>query len=661
VGLGPPPAGAAPSNAVTIPGSASPAVHEGRALGALPAGSRLRFAVVLTPRDPAGAQALALAVSTPGTAAFRHFLTPAQWESRFSPSATEVARVEAWLRGGGLRVVSVAPDRLTVSVAGTAAGVHRALGATMATYRLAGRRVELTEGPLSVPRTLAGVVAGTLGLDQVPTLPQRAGAATPATAPPLAQQTAPPCSSFYGQQWSTTAPAYGNGYPSPLPDVVCGYTPSQLRAAYGVGPDVAAGDNGRGETVAVIDAYASPTLLADAQRYAARNDPGEPLASSQFSEVRTAGFNDKSACDASGWFGEAALDVEAVHAMAPGAHVTYVAAKNCHAGLYNTLESAIDKHVAPIISASWGDDGGDLVDDAGTRTAVENALTMAAGTGISVIFASGDNGDEFSELGRDAADFPASSPWVTSVGGTTFEIGFGIQIEGWSSANSYRCTSAVIGLAGCSAATLNTWLPLSYRGGSGGGTSIHFPEPTYQAGVVPAALATRNRAVTGSTPMRVEPDVAMDGDPGTGFLEGLTESFATGVRYGQYRVGGTSLSAPLFAGLVAIAAQRARRPLGFLNPALYAMARAHRAGLLDVVAGPRQAQAEVDYADGYQPAGGTELTTRIVDYRGVEIYRCASGAACGTASVSLSTGPGYDDMTGLGSPVAGFAEELAGS
>ncbi|HTZ08999.1 MAG TPA: S53 family peptidase [Acidimicrobiales bacterium] len=652
IGLGTPGAGAAPAQTAAIPGSASPAARRDLPLGAVAPGTGVRFAVVLAPRHPAAAAALALAVSTPGTAVYRHFLTPAQWEARFSPTRSQVAEVEAWLRGRGLRVVGVTPDRLTVTVTGTSAGVERTFGTTLGWYRVAGRRLQLAAGPLSVPVALSGVVTGTLGLDQAPAVPQ--------VAAPPAQETATPCAGYYGQAWSTTVPPYGNGYPSPLPYAVCGYTPAQLRTAYGVSADVAGGDTGRGETVAVVDAYSSSTLLADAQHEAAVDDPGAPFASSQFSEIHAGRYDDKGTCDAPGWLGEGTLDVEAVHAMAPGAHIVYVAAKNCLAGLYTAFETAVDRHVADIISASWGDDGGDVVDDAGTRAAVENALTMAAGTGISVIFASGDEGDEFSELGQDAADFPASSPWVTAVGATTLELGFGIQEEGWSSASSYRCTGAALGIPGCSTATLGTWLPLAYRGGSGGGTSVHYPQPSYQAGVVPSALATAHAAVTGTAPMRVEPDVAMDGDPATGFLEGLTETFPTGARYGQYRAGGTSLSAPLFAGVVALAAQRAGRSLGFLNPALYAMARAHT-GLVDVVRGPRQAQTEIDDADPADPAAGTFVTTRIVDYQGAETYCPPSGGTCRSAAVSLSTGPGYDDMTGVGSPALGFVAALARS
>ncbi len=102
------------------------------------------------------------------------------------------------------------------------------------------------------------------------------------------------------------------------------------------------------------------------------------------------------ACDAPGWFGEQSLDVEAVHAAAPGAHILYMGAKNCSTNALNRqLEKVVDGHLASIVSNSYGDDGGDVLDDPSDRIATDNILEMAAGTGVSALFSSGDDGDEF--------------------------------------------------------------------------------------------------------------------------------------------------------------------------------------------------------------------------------------------------------------------------
>ena len=178
-------------------------------------------------------------------------------------------------------------------------------------------------------------------------------------------------------------------------------------------------------------------------------------------------------------------------------------------------------------------------------------------------------------------------------------------------------------------------------GGSGGGTSIDYPQPAYQAGVVPTALATRNSALTGSAPYRVVPDISMDADPGTGFLVGETQRFPNGTYYDQYRIGGTSVSS-----------------LGLLNPALYALEKSDPSTLFDTVPTVPQDQSRVDYANGITTARGLLYSTRLIDYQGPETY-CDGTGNCATRNVDISVLPGYDDMTGLGAPSTGFTTALA--
>ena len=653
---------------VPLAGTASPAASQGRAVGNVAPSTAIDFEVVLSPRDGAAEQALATAVSTPGSAQYRRYLTPKQWESRFSPTRTQVAEVTRWLRSEGMRVGSVSADRLAISVSGTSAGVEHAFDTQLSYDEVEGERVRAAQGDLSVPADLASLVAGTLGLNEAPTTPDGRGASATrrtarAIAPPPAIVDPPNCAQYYGQSFDTTTRSYASNIPF-YPFVPCGYTPPQLRAGYDTSALVAQGDTGAGQTVAVIDAYASPTLRTDAQAYATRNDPSHPLAASQFTEDVAHSFTSKRACEVSGWFDEQAEDVEAVHAMAPGAHILYVGAKDCNQALYNDLRMVVDHHLAGIVTASWGDDAGDVFDDAGLRSAVDNTLMMAASTGVSVVFASGDDGDEFATTGVVAPDYPPSSPWATAVGGTTLELGFGIVERAWSTATSNLCTALIEGQPGCTPTSVGTWLAPAFLqgsggGGSGGGTSYHYAQPSYQAGVVPGALATANRAAVGPAAMRVEPDVSMDGDPGTGMLIGVTQTFPGGTRYGQFREGGTSLSAPLFAGVVALADQAAGKPLGFLNPDLYTLARTNPSVFDDVVGGSPQAQRELDYFNSVNGADGVLTTTRLVTYEGAETYCPASGVACTTRDVRLAPGPGYDDMTGLGSPTSGFVAALA--
>jgi len=219
------------------------------------------------------------------------------------------------------------------------------------------------------------------------------------------------------------------------------------------------------------------------------------------------------------------------------------------------------------------------------------------------------------------ADFPASHPLVTAVGGTSLGVSSsdGYLFEtGWGTASSTLTNGA--------------WDPAppgNHIYGSGGGTSLFYAEPDYQKPVVPKKLAKAN----GGKPARVVPDVSLVGDPNTGMLIGQTQTFPDGTtKYSEYRLGGTSLSSPLMAGVMALADQQAGRHHGFANPALYAQygTPAYR----DTVA-PDQPIAVVrnDYLNSVDASDGIKTTLRTFDQ-----------------TEGLHTTPGYDDVTGVGSP-----------
>ena len=306
------------------------------------------------------------------------------------------------------------------------------------------------------------------------------------------------------------------------------------------------------------------------------NDPGNPFSNAHFTQLLSTPFQNQTLCAASSWLVEQAIDVQAVHTMAPHAHILYVGAQDCINGLFNSLQNVIDNHLANVVSNSWGDDAGDLLDDVATKTAYDDLFLIADSTGMTVQFSSGDNGDNFNLFGFSSADFPAVSPLITAVGGTSLKIGRHGQQNGqlgWATGRSFKCTANVVGgIPGCTKSTVGTWLPVLFDGGSGGFTSYDYTQPSYQKGVVPASLALRNSALTGSTLMRVEPDISLDADPSTGFLIGLHQTFPNGVaKYSQTRYGGTSLASPLLAGVIADADQAAGASIGFINPAIYGL------------------------------------------------------------------------------------------
>jgi subtilase family serine protease len=371
-------------------------------------------------------------------------------------------------------------------------------------------------------------------------------------------------------------------------------------------------------------------------------------------------FNHADECGPSGWYGEQTLDVEAVHATAPGAHILFAGAENCAQGdLTAMLRTIVDHHLADVVTNSYGDPAGDLLDSEGVRTATDNALLMAAGTGISVLFSSGDWEDNYTLTGTVAPTYPASSPWATGVGGTTLKInsvGQRFGELGWSTARSFLCNATYQAAGGCTDKQLGTWTPidLALDGGSGGGTSFVYPQPSYQAGVVPSALSQAN----GSQPMRVEPDISMEADPATGMLVGETQTFPNGVYYDQYRIGGTSLSSPLLAGVIARADGAAGHALGFLNPSLYGLY-GHQGALYDILPAGKQDQSRADFANSIDDTQGFLYSTRIIDYEGPQQF-CNAGGECKQRDLSLHAAPGYDNMTGLGSPGETFLSRLVG-
>jgi subtilase family serine protease len=669
------PAGAATSSQTPLAGSLVPAADRQAPAGAVAKSASVDFEMVLKLSDAAGAQALLQAVSTPGGASYRQYLTAAQWESKYSPTTSQVNSVSSWLRSEGFTVGAVSKDRITISASGTAAQVEKAFSTGLQYYKVNGHVVRLATSQMSVPASVGASVVGTMGINQSIAEPPSAVKSTSTAASPSASTlapdsrfppappafiTAPPCGTYYGQKTTTVQPPFGNGYPATVPDQVCGYKPPQFRSAYHVG----SGATGKGVTVAIIDAYGSATIASDATRYFTLNDPGNPFANAHFSQLLTTPFDDESVCDPSSWLVEQAIDVEAVHSTAPNANILYVGAQDCENGLFNAEQNVIDNGLANVVTNSWGDTGGDLLDDVATRTAYDELFLLAGGTGMTIQFSTGDDGDNFDLLGVSAADYPASSPYVTAVGGTTLQIGAnGKQTGqlGWATGRSFKCTANVENaLPGCTASTVNTWLPVTYDGGSGGFTSYNYTQPYYQAPVVPASLATRNEFIIGPTPARVIPDISMDADPATGFLIGLTETFPDGsVVYGQTRYGGTSLASPLLAGVIADADQAAGVPLGFINPAIYRLDSVSGA-IDDILPGGLQAQYRTDHAFTYiSGAKGFIYSFREITYEGTITY-CDATGNCATRPNTLSTAPGYDSMTGLGSIGPDFIPDLAG-
>ncbi len=604
-----------------------------RRIGAVAGSTQQHLAAVLNLRDEAGAEALATAVSTPGSAQYGRYVTAAQWRDRFAPTTADVAAVVSWLTSSGFTIGSIPANHRYIEFSGSAAAAQAALDTQLSTFVKDGTQVTAPTTDVSVPDSLSGLVAGIQGLDTSMTAqPLSTGGAetqqTTATAgsnaagptlprPPAVFRNAGPCSAYYGQKPATGLPQLVTDPQSYVP---CGYVPGQIRSAYGVDKALASGLDGRGVTVAVVDAYAAPTILSDAQTYAAAHDATHPLKSYQFSQVLPGSYNHAGVCGASGWYGEETLDVEAVHATAPGANIVYVGGASClDSDLDAAVNTVVDNSLASVVTNSYGDAG--EPSSLGAVAESHQTALQAAAQGISLLFSSGDSGDEIANLGSRQVDYQASDPMVTAVGGTSLNVtkngSYGWE-QGWGT--------------GKSVLTAGAWSPATpaYIYGGGGGTSHLFTQPSYQAGVVPSSISE----YFGDGPYRAVPDVAMDGDPNTGFLIGESQTFPNGkVKYSEYRIGGTSLSSPLFAGVVAVADQAGHRSLGFLNPKLYQLAGSRAFRDVDHGQSITDAVVRVDFVNGVNTKKGTVTSLRTINQTG-----------------TIYTRPGYDDVTGVGSP-----------
>jgi subtilase family serine protease len=638
----------------------------------------LTASVYLAPQP--GLAAFAQAVSSPGSSQYGKYLTKAQVAARFAPTSGEISAVEQWLTSDGLSVTGVVPGiGGYVQVTGTIAAAARAFGVTFGTYKVDRTTYRAPEETASAPGDVAPYVLSVIGLDNArhdmqpaETLPR----------PPQNYFAAPDCSKYYGEYAATEVPgtktAIPKAYGIAQPWTNCGYTPAQIRGVYGV---TQSGETGKGATVAVVDAYASPTMRSDANQYAVATGD-KPFASGQYKQVLLGGTNgwDQTApneCDASGWYGEESLDVESVHGMAPGADVTYVGAVDCtDTGLLAALAYIVKNHTADIVTDSWGEP----YDQSVTQAAYDAVFQAGAAEGIGFFFSAGDNGYEdpnYEDPGysdKVQVDYPTSSPWVTSVGGTSlaisahdnyeFETPWGTTLDPLTSKGTWGFTPP--GTPGQQKYGLSAYPSSSgYDGSSGGGVSAAYQQPWYQAGVVPASVATREVVTTPpapdstgqytealttvSTPMRVVPDVSALADPSTGILVGET-LYGPGKLSGKKqfyfsRIGGTSVSSPVFAGIEADAEQAAGHPLGFANPVIYSLA--HSGTFHDVTSHPRVpvlgtgyshlAEVRSNYTDPYNEKLPLITSLRTLGVNGV-------------GDSTLTAAPGYDDATGVGSP-----------
>jgi subtilase family serine protease len=613
--------------------------------GAAPSSTRFTGTVYLAARDQAGLAAYAKAVSDPTSAQYRKYQSADWVRSSFGPTDAAVAQVKSWLTGSGLSVVSSSWHAITVS--GTSAQMAKAFGTPMHEYRVGGQEAHAPAADVVVPAHVAPYVLGVTNLstaigahakpNSVKVNTSAAGAGSKADG---GLPTTATCSDYWGQKMATGAPA---GYvKGAVPFDQCSFVPSQLRKAYGI---TATGLTGKGATVAIVDAYGSPTMQADANQFATAHGD-KAFAPGQYNEVVTPGqWTQQAACGgADGWAGEEALDVEMVHGLAPDAKVVYVGANSCmDADLTAALANIVDKHLADVVSNSWSEimhttDQGDMAQ--AQIAAYEQIFEQGAIEGIGFDFSSGDCGDQSpqavktgancqTDTARAQVNYPSADKWVTDVGGTALGLA--------DKSGKYGFETSMGTLRSALSADGTSWNPFpgAFYFGGGGGTAEDFDQPWYQVGVVPNKLShTLMTGQQSTTAKRVTPDVAMNGDLYTSVLVGMT----SGGTYSEGGYGGTSVSAPEFSAVQADAIQaQGGRAIGFANPEIYLRS---RLGVFRDVVNQAAAhhQAPLSNVADFGIIGGS-LRVRLVAFG---------------EDTSLQATRGYDDATGVGSPTASY-------
>jgi subtilase family serine protease len=622
-GLGSPARATTTSHA--LPGSVPSWATAAHKVGAANASDQIDFRVYLGWQGGSAAADYATAVSTPGNKLYRQFLTPTQFNAKFAPSASTVTATRTWLKSQGFTIGQVPANSKYVEAIGTVGQAAKAFSTSFADYKVQGAVLRSNSTPLIVPDSAPGVM-GVIGLDESARLVHNNS--SPSSNPPAVFKNGRPCSAYWGEKTVTNAATPdGQALPAtPSAFAPCGYAGAQLQGAYGMSGAIGSGNDGAGVTVAVIDAYASPTIVQDVNQYSTLH--GLPQLGNKFSQKVAPGTfvrGEGPIQDPEGWSGEETLDIEAVHTMAPGASILYVGAPNNFQDLDAAMNWVVSRRAADIVTNSYGWSSEAL--PTGYIKPLNDVFIQAATEGISLFFSSGDCGDESvasascgAQPSAPTPDWPASSPWVTAVGGTSLGVDASNhrQFElGWQTARSSLNKTNI------------TWTTPAWLYGAGGGTSYLFAQPSYQAGVVPNSIATSH----GGAPMRVVPDVAAVGDPTTGMLVGQTQTFPDGhTAYDEYRIGGTSLSSPLYAGMFALAVQKAGHDFGLANPALY-QAAANDITKADLTAYPGAVR--VDFVNGVDGTDGYTYTARWFDFDG---------------PLTIHVRPGYDDITGVGSP-----------
>jgi subtilase family serine protease len=587
-----------------IPGSHSPLARAENETGRMAAGTALQGINIVfsrTPAQEADLQALLAAQQDPTSPSYHQWLAPEEFGARFGVADADIAKVRSWLEKRGFTVDGVSRSKNRITFSGTVEQVEATFGTEMHYYKVNGETHFAASQDVSVPAAVSSLVLAVTNLSTFRPKPHiRFKGPQPVVSP------------------NFTSSQTQNHF----------LTPNDVATIYDITPAYNAGYNGAGQSIAVVGQ--SDIVMTDIENFqtAAGFTPVKD-------PVRVLVPNSGTATVKSGDEAESDLDLEYASTIANGATIYFFyVGSGAGYGVFDSIQYAVtDAAIRPqIISISYGLCETSL--GSAGYSSLNSVLAQAATQGQSVVAASGDAGSTdcsgtagltTAQQQAVAVDFPASSQYVTGMGGTEFPAGdvATTNTTYWQAAVGSDVISSA--LKYIPEQVWNDDVATGVLSSSGGGVSTLTPRPTWQTGVP---------GIPPSGTFRFVPDVSLSSSPNNaGYLycSSDTSTKVTGSCSHGFRdtnntnltlAGGTSFAAPIFAGMLAIVNQKLGKAQGLVNPTLYTLA----------------ANAAT-YASAFH-----DITS--------------GGNQCALSSTTICSGPavseyaattGYDEASGLGS------------
>jgi subtilase family serine protease len=602
-----------------INGSHTPIANSRNDVGEVPSANKLGGMSIVFRRSEAQEEdlkSLIAAQQNPASTLYHKWLTPDQFAARFGMADADIEKVQSWLEQQGFSVSGVSRGKNRITFSGTVGQAEAAFGTELHYYKVNGRTDYAPSADVRVPSAYSDVVESVTNLSSFRPKPH-------------IKIKAPAKPNF-------TSGQSGNHY----------LTPGDVTTIYDVKSAYNAGYTGVGQAIAIVGQ--SSVELSDVENFqtAAGMTTKDPI------QVLVPGSG--TAASSTGDEVESDLDLEYSGAIAKGATIYFVyVGNNTNYSVWDSIEYAIDERITPIISISYGTCETEL--SSSDYSTLNGILEQGASQGQSVITADGDSGssDCYENTGLTTAertalavDYPSSSQYVTSIGGTEFPSGdvSSSSTTYWEAASGSDVISSVL-----SYIPEQVWNDDSSTNGlssGGGGVSTLTPRPSWQTGVTGISAGS----------YRLVPDLSLDASPyNAGYLycssdtssTDITGSCSNGFRDSDDEyltvAGGTSFAAPIFAGMLAIINQKQNSTgQGVVNPTLYTLAAnssTYASAFHDITSGSNACSAGSTYCSSASESGFSAATgyDNASGLGSVDLYKLLTAWPATTSSALAST------------------------